>query len=458
MAKNSSSTPRTKKAPGEKKAAKGSSRNTELSAAMETIRTRLKNPPTDNVCACLFEEDTHFIRFSNNEVNRENLRTALTSLVVNVGYKGRIGNFRTNDLSEAGVSHAFDRAHENATLLPEDPEYMPAVTKEEASHASLYTVKARETSSEECYDLLSRIFKVIDRNRLTSAGSLSSCFRRATTLNNLGVELSHEERALALNVTAMTGSSSFKETFLDTDLSRFDEDGFMRSLVEKTRLSENPKPLPPGRYTVVLSPRAVGELLVFLMWYNFDMKAIDEKRSAIFPRLGTKIADERIRIHADPRHPVCPAFPFSVTDGRPAGNFDMIRDGKFVDGWYSRFWEKKKEIAAKGRWPSNIIFDGTDVPETRLIEKIGDGLFVNSFWYIRLVDLMDGIFTGMTRDGLFRIKDGKLAGSVNNFRFNQNVFEMLMNTAEIGKEFRTDYGVFPFLTVKDFNFVSGTEF
>ena len=87
-----------------------------------------------------------------------------------------------------------------------------------------------------------------------------------------------------------------------------------------------------------------------------------------------------------------------------------------------------------------------------------NGLYVNSFWYIRLVDLMDGIFTGMTRDGLFRIKDGKLAGSVNNFRFNQSVFDMLRNTTGIGKEKESAFTSIPPITVKDFNFVSRTEF
>lgn len=422
------------------------------------IREQLKNPVTDNVCACLFEEDTHHIRFSNNEVNRENLRKALTTLNVKVGYKGRIGHFQTNDLSETGLAHAFTRAHENATLLPEDPEYMPAVTKEEASLAPLYKLEAKPGSSQERYALLSRIFKELDRHGLTSAGSLSASSVRATTLNNLGVELAHEEHSVALNVTAMTKSSSFKSTFLDKDLANFDEAAFMRSLVEKTKLSSDPQPLEPGHYTVVLSPQAVGELMIFLMWYNCDRKAIDEKRTAMYPRLGKTIADERIHIHVDPRHPISPAFPFSPSDGRPAGSFDMIRGGKFVDGWYTRFYEKKKGLTEKGRWPSNIIFEGTDLSEDKLVENVEDGLFVNSFWYIRLVDLMDGIFTGMTRDGLFRIKNGKLTGSVTNFRFNQNVFEMLMNTVSIGKAYRTEYGVFPYLTIKNFNFISRTEF
>ncbi len=422
------------------------------------VREQLKNPVTDNVCACLFEEDTHHIRFSNNDVNRENLRKALTTLNVKVGHQGRIGNFQTNDLSEAGLKQAFTRAHENATLLPEDPEYMPAVTKEEAALAPLYKLDAKPGTNQDRYALLSRIFKELDRHGLTSAGSLVSSCVRATTLNNLGVELSHEEHSVALNVTAMTKSSSFKSTYLDKDLASFDEAAFLRSLVEKTKLSSDPQSLEPGRYTVVLSPQAVGELMMFLMWYNFDRKAIDEKRTAMFPRLGKKIADDRIHIHVAPRHPTSPAFPFSPSDGRPAGSFDMIKAGKFVDGWYTRFYEKKTNLAEKGRWPSNIVFEGTNVSEDDLVSKVEDGLYVNSFWYIRLVDLMDGIFTGMTRDGLFRIKNGKLTGSVTNFRFNQNVFEMLMNVVSIGKATRTDYGVFPFLTVKDFNFISRTEF
>jgi len=92
------------------------------------------------------------------------------------------------------------------------------------------------------------------------------------------------------------------------------------------------------------------------------------------------------------------------------------------------------------------------------VKGVEDGLYVNSFWYIRQVDQMDAVFTGMTRDGLFRIKDGRLAGSVNNFRFNQSVFALLENTTDIGKEKGMVYASMPHITVKDFNFVSSTGF
>jgi len=145
----------------------------------------------------------------------------------------------------------------------------------------------------------------------------------------------------------------------------------------------------------------------------------------------------------------------------PFIGFDMIKNGKLARAWYSRYYAAKKGVQATGRYPANIIFKGTNKSVDKLISNVGSGLYVNSFWYIRLVDLMDGIFTGMTRDGLFRIKDGKLTGSVNNFRFNQSVFDLLRDTTEIGKEkslFSMACASMPPITVKNFNFTSKTEF
>ena len=62
-----------------------------------------------------------------------------------------------------------------------------------------------------------------------------------------------------------------------------------------------------------------------------------------------------------------------------------------------------------------------------MIASTERGILVTRLWYIREVDPYEKIFTGMTRDGTFLIEDGRVAGGVRNFRFNQSLIEMLSN-------------------------------
>ncbi|OGR97682.1 MAG: hypothetical protein A2016_03000 [Elusimicrobia bacterium GWF2_62_30] len=426
-----------------------------VNSAIEKI---LKSPVTDHVVLSYSKSETQHIRFSNNSVNRENLFKLEEEVKAEVGVDGRTGSCRTNDLSEDGLKRAVAKAHETAKLLPKDPEYMPPVTEAEAKTFKDYKPEFGALTDEKLYGILGEAFGEIKKAGLNSAGSLSANPYTLEVYNNRGARVKHSNCFSTFYLTAMTGNSSFKDFHVTKDFSDYNGKAFLADVIARTRLSENPAPQEPGKYTVVLGPAAVEELLMMFLWYNFDAKAIDEGRSALSKRAGASIAGENVHIYSKPDHGRVGLFPFCPDNAMPYREFDMIKDGKLASPWYSRFYGAKKGAAVTGLPPANIIFKGTNKPLEQLISGVENGLYVNSFWYIRLVDMMDGIFTGMTRDGVFRIKDGKLAQSVNNFRFNQSVFDLLQNITEIGREKEMVFTSIPPITVNDFNFVSKTEF
>jgi len=429
-----------------------------MEAVRAAIEKILAEPVTDHVVIAVTGGDTHFVRFSGSAVNRENLQAPLREARVEVGYDGRTGVAKTNDTSEEGLRRAVARAHEAARLLPKDPEYMPPVTPAEAAGIKQLQQPFSPPSDEIKYGTLDRLFGDLRSAGLKAAGSLSVNPHYNEVYNSAGLRLAHAGCFSALAVTAMTGDSSFKDTFYSRDLADYAPDTFISGLMEKARLSANPAPLAPGKYTVVLAPAAVEELLLIFLRYNMNAKAMDEGRTALSSRRDKTIAAPGIRIYSRPDHPVTPC-PFSPADGAPYPEFDMIAGGRLALPWYSRYYAAQKGALATGRGaPGSVILAGTDRAAEELVKGVEDGLYVNSFWYIRQVDQMDAVFTGMTRDGLFRIKDGRLAGSVNNFRFNQSVFALLENTVDIGREKRMIYTSMPHITVKDFNFVSSTGF
>ena len=62
----------------------------------------------------------------------------------------------------------------------------------------------------------------------------------------------------------------------------------------------------------------------------------------------------------------------------------------------------------------------------------GRGLLLTCLWYIREVDPVTLLLTGLTRDGVYLVEDGEVVGAVNNFRFNESPLGVLDRATEAG--------------------------
>ena len=76
---------------------------------------------------------------------------------------------------------------------------------------------------------------------------------------------------------------------------------------------------------------------------------------------------------------------------------------------------------------------GTDKSLDKMIAETDSGVLITRFWYIRTVDQQTMLLTGLTRDGIFEIKDGKIFRPVKNFRFNESPMNVLSNIIDIGQ-------------------------
>ena len=102
-----------------------------------------------------------------------------------------------------------------------------------------------------------------------------------------------------------------------------------------------------------------------------------------------------------------------------------------------------------------------------MIKATDRGLLVSRFWYIRGVDPRTALFTGLTRDGVWYIENGKIQHAVRNFRFNQSLLQLLApgNVEMIGAAERVSgsesqgrsASLTPALKVKQFHFTSQSE-
>ncbi len=86
----------------------------------------------------------------------------------------------------------------------------------------------------------------------------------------------------------------------------------------------------------------------------------------------------------------------------------------------------------------NLILDaGGSVSLDQMVAETERGLLLTTLWYIREVDPATLLLTGLTRDGVYLVENGKVTGAVNNFRFNESPLDLLRRVTQAGATERT---------------------
>lgn len=92
-----------------------------------------------------------------------------------------------------------------------------------------------------------------------------------------------------------------------------------------------------------------------------------------------------------------------------------------------------------------------------LLRGMKEGLLLNTLWYIRSVDPNQILVTGLTRDGVYWVKDGEIAYPVKNFRFNDSPLR-LFNRVEALSAPQPMYGhLVPAIRASAFGFTSTSD-
>jgi predicted Zn-dependent protease len=274
--------------------------------------------------------------------------------------------------------------------------------------------------------------------------------------------------ALTTTVRTPDGTGSGWAGGSHFDWSRLDASAFGTRAIEKARLSRSPVAIEPGRYTVILEPTAVGNL-VQLIAGALSARSADEGRS-FFSRpgggnkIGLKVVDERVTLLSDPLDPEAPAAPFTA-EGLPLSRAVWIENGVVSNLAYDRYWAERQS-----RTPSSagatLRMSGGTASMDEMISSTRRGLLVTRFWYIRSVDARTILYTGLTRDGTFLIENGRITKAVKNLRFNESPIFMLNNIEAMGVPVRVSASeaggagaaiVVPPLKIRDFTFTSSSD-
>lgn len=383
----------------------------------------------------------------------------------------------TNKLDDASLKAVVDRAESLARLAPEDPEMMPDLGPQQYQESRDWSdVTAGVDAAARAVAV--KAATAAATTGLAATGYIETRVNSFAVANTKGLFAYRRDTGAAMTTTVRTtdGTGSGWAGATHDDFSRIDAASIGTRAADKARRSVNAVAIEPGRYTVVLEPTAVGNL-VQLIAGALNARNADEGRSFFSKagggnKIGQKVVDERVTIVTDPMDPDAPGAAFAA-DGLPLGRRIWIENGVVKNLSYDRYWAQKQGVTPNagggggfggfGGGAGGLKMSGGTATLEELIASTPRGILCTRFWYIRPVDQRTILFTGLTRDGTFLIENGKVAHPVKNLRWNESPVFMLNNLEAMGVPVRVSASedgspgqaiVVPPIKARDFNFTS----
>lgn len=425
-------------------------------------------------------------RFANNTIT-QNVAEENYEISVRSVFGGRTGRATTNKFDDESLRRVVQSSEALARVQEEDPDLPTMCTPQEAGTdggaPSRYFDETAKLGPQQRAEVVGRMVDVAVRGKLTSAGVCADGEHFSALFNSRGVARFYKQTYSELSITMLAGNSSGWQKANSPQFSRLDPMMLAETAAKKARDSADPKEVPAGKYTVILEPAAVLDLVGFMFW-DFGGLALLDQRSFLNNRIGKKVFGENITVYDDVYHPLQAGADWDG-EGVRRERIELIRHGVVervvhARGTARRIGQSKlKEQVGEvrptghgfplpndlGEMPMNIVFEVSG--ETKSVEQMVTdterGILVTRLWYIREVEPYEKLLTGMTRDGTFLVENGKVTTGILNFRFNESLLHMLSNVEAMGPAVRASGEesfdmVVPAMKIKDFNFTEVTKF
>ncbi len=437
--------------------------------AQEIAQRALKNSPAEETRVNISSSARADTRFALNQVTTsgENRDTNVT-ITAFVG--NRSASVSTNRLDDASLATAVQQANEIAKLVPPNPERMPELSQQNYPAARDRVISLPSPAERAAAAKL--VTELARANDLIATGFIE-CRASAVALANSKGLFAYDASAnvtMTATVRSPDGTGSGWACSDGTSFADIDARQVAATAVEKAKTSRSPVAIEPGRYTTILEPTAVGNLVQLIVG-AMQARAADEGRSFFSKpgggnKIGLKVVDERVTLITDPEDAPSTTGGFDGS-GLPLEKVTWIENGVVKNLNYDRFWAQKQGVQPTrvgggfGARSLRMVGGTSSVPE--MVRDTERGILVTRFWYIRAVDPRTILYTGLTRDGTFLIENGKVTRPIKNFRFNESPIFFLNNLQAMGSTIRINASealgaggaiYMPSIKVRDFTFSS----
>ena len=381
-------------------------------------------------------------RFANSNITANMVQFDRT-LAVTAYYGSRAGTATARDFDDASLRQAVENAQKRAREARESPDVQPlvqgpqdylpvdAVLPSGAAYGPAERAKAVRQSLDVC-----------EKKGVLGSGYLPKVHLTTVTANSKGLFAYYQYAEASFILTCRTpdGSGSGWAGITGVkDAALIDAVRLTETAADKALRSRKPRALEPGRYTVILEPRPAARFLS-LMTGLFSARAAEGPVGNYFSgktpgttKLGEKVFSDLVTLRSDIGNPVLRQTPVGV-DGLAARPITWVEKGVLKNLAYDREWARRHKKDPTPTSPTqSLVLEGSNTSLEEMIRTTRRGLLVTFLWYIRPVEPRTLLNTGMTRDGLFLIENGEIAGPVQNFRWNMSPIVGFNNVTAVGQ-------------------------
>jgi PmbA protein len=432
--------------------------------ALSLLETVVRECAADQVEVLLLSMNQGLTRYAGNFIH-QNVIQRQVSAQIRADIGNRSGFATTGRLDEASLRRAADRAVEIAKLSPGDPNHIPFPSPRPLAEVEGFDEETATYTPERRAAAVKHVTSAAEAAGLNSSGSLSTSYGELALVNSAGVRAYTGQTRATLTVIPMaedgaggaagpTGASagasgagagavSGYASSAARRIADIDVAAVTARAVRKCLDARNPRAVPPGEYEVILEPAAVADLLM-AVGMAFNGEWVREGRSPFQGKLGEKVCSEKVTITDDPLSPDGFPIPFDF-EGQPKRTLPLMERGvvrNFVYSGYTAAREGKESTGHAlpsnyrmfGAIPTNLFMATGDATIEDMIASTKRGLLITRFNYTRPVHFVKILLTGLTRDGVWYVEDGKVQYPVKNLRYTQGALEALANVEMIGRQ------------------------
>ena len=443
--------------------------------ALDVCQRAIAAARSDQAEAVMLARDHHLTRFATNHIH-QNVAERDAKLMVRVAIGQKVGLANTNRLGAEDVAAVVREAEAIARLQRDNPHWRSLPAPPVAAQGLVSRTVDPGIRDFGPQERAAGVATIVDQAKaagLAAAGTVSNSHMALAVVNSLGADAYAESTTLNASAVVSGEAGSGYAEATAKDLGEIDLAKVGRVAVEKALAAQNPSDLPPGEYTVVLEPAAVGDLLQMLAFLGLGAQAAQEGRSFMAGKLGEQVVGENISIWDDGHDPQGLPFVFDL-EGVPKQRVSLIENGVARGFVYDSLTASREDRRSTGHalmpemtygpLPLNLFMAPGQTTLAEMIASTQRGVLVTRFHYTNPVHPVKAIITGMTRDGTFLIENGRIARPVKNLRFTESILRAFSGVEGISRE-RELLGMFslggmlvPAIKVAEFSFTGATDF
>ncbi len=390
-------------------------------------------------------------RFANSSIT-VNLVQYDQQLALTVRHGQKQGTASTREFDDESLKAMIDEANEAAQKARDNPN-LPVLVKGPQTYVDVNAV-VPATADFGPGDRAAWVKQSVDictKKGVLGAGYIPKTYQTSCLANSEGLFAYYQyaEVGFILTCRMASGGGSSKAGITGAkDLSQVNVAELTEIAANKALKSQKPRAIEPGRYTTIIEPRPMARLLSTMMGafnaggggggfggggFNFGGIGRPFVNADGTPKIGQKLFSDGFTLKSDIGNSILRQTPI-MNDGLAAKPVTWIEKGVLKNIYYDAATARREKVAPTPANPNmSLVLEGTNMSIDEMVRTTRRGLLVTFFWYLRPVDTLTLLNTGMTRDGLFLIENGEIVGPVQNFRWNMSPLVAFANISAVGK-------------------------